>query len=519
MKRFHAVPLALLLLGVFAPCAAANIPAPVVKTNTVRFTAPSPGNGTLTTTVTYTDTDATAVASTGYTIRLPSGFLFRLRSCVAYHLNAEAPVSNCAERTVDTRSNTTTVSAYAPRITLAGQLRPTTQPWGYFTPYTEVLYLSGSSWRLRAHSWPSTGLQGAGIAVAPQGQDSGTLPPNSTVTFAGAFTGAINTGQPDSTCTAIPIPSNGSALPVGVTTDHPAFPGSPAYYEVGLPRGNYEGQPPRGVMLVIHGGAWSATAVGAVESMRADANRWRGRGWETVNLTYRPCGQSAVDVLWFYDQARLWFPPGTRICALGTSAGAQLALLIGAYRADLYCAISQAGPTDLRIIQGEGAWDAASGTYTQTLGGRSVHNAAAAAFGEENLLRYSPAALVSPTLTNTRVMQAFSADDAFVPYQQAADLADAMHTANPNAYVENIQLAAGTIPFGHGFVTRAALDNFYARERLLASPVVAPAGVPSTPPVSAPADVPSTAPVSAPADVPSTPPVSAPAGAPSTPDG
>jgi hypothetical protein len=132
--------------------------------------------------------------------------------------------------------------------------------------------------------------------------------------------------------------------------------------------------------------------------------------------------------------------------------------------------ISQAGPTDLSVVQDEGAYDPATGTYSQTLGGRVVHNAAAAAFGEENLPLYSPAAQASPTLQSTRVLQGFSADDGFVPYQQATDLADAMHTANPAAYVEDIQLEAGTIPFGHGGVTRAALNDFYARERRLAAP-------------------------------------------------
>jgi len=471
-KRSHAATLALLVLGLSAPCAAANVPAPIVKTNPIRFTpANSEPNGTLTTTVTYTDADATATASTAYTIRLQPGLFFRLRTCVAYHLNGQAPVSRCAERTVDTTSNTTTVDAYAPRITLAAQPRPTTQPWGYFTAYTEVHSRSGASWQLRANSWPIRGLLGAGIAVAPQDQDSGILPPNSTVLLDGAFDGAIDTGQPDSICTGVPMPSDGLPLPAGVSTSDPAFAASPAYYEVGLPRGHYLGQPPRGVMLVIHGGTWISTAAGAVESMRADADRWRSRGWETVNLTYRPCGQSLTDVLWFYDRARAAFAPGTKICALGTSAGGHLALLIGASRPDLYCAISQAGPTDLRVIQDEPAYDAASGTFSQTRGGRLVHNAAAAAFGEENLPAYSPAAQVLPTLRSTRVLQGFSADDAFVPYQQANDLADAMHAVDPAAYVESIQLAAGTVPFGHGGVTRDALTDYYARERLLAEPV------------------------------------------------
>jgi acetyl esterase/lipase len=461
----------MLALAVFTPGAAANIPASIIKTNTVRSTAQgNPPNGTLISTVTYTDSAATAAASTGNTIGLDRGFYFRLRTCVAYHVNARTPVSSCAERNVDTRSNVVRVYTYAPPVTLPGQPRPTTQPWGYFTAYTEVLYLSGSSWLLHAHSWPATGLQGAGIAVAAQGQNSGTLPPNSTVTLDGAFSGAVNSGQADSICTATPTVSDGSALPAGVSASHAAFSGAPAYYEVGLPTGAYVGQAPRGVMLVIHGGAWMKTGVGAVQSMRPDADRWRARGWETVNLTYRACGQTATDVLWFYDKARTAFG-AAKICALGTSAGGNLALLIGAYRPDLYCAVSQAGPTDLRTIQDEFAYDAASGLHNQTLGGRWVHNLGGAAFGEENLFWFSPAALAYGSLKNTRVLQGFSADDPLVPYQQTADLTNAMRAANPVAYVDNIQLAAGTIPFAHGRVTQVALNDFYARETQLVAPV------------------------------------------------
>jgi len=419
--RLHDAALALLALTVFAPSVAANIPAPVTKTNPVRDQAQGQmANGRLTTKVTYTDTHATAAAYTRNTIGLDRGFEFRLRTCVAYHLNAETPVSSCAERNVDTRSNTATVYTHAPRVTLPGQPRPTTQPWGYFTAYTEVMYLDGGLWPVHAHSWPDDGLQGAGIAVAPQEQETGMLPPNSTVTLDGTFDSAVNSGQPDSICTVIPLASDGSALPAGVSVSHPAFRGAPEYYEVGPPTGAYAGQPPRGVMLVIHGGGWALSGLGAIEWRRPDADRWRARGWQTVNLNYRMCGQSAADVLWFYDQARAWFPPGTKICALGESAGGHLALLIGAYRPDLYCAVSLAGPTDLRTIQGEVAYNAASGLHDQTRGGRWVHNLAAAAFGEENLPEYSPAAHASATLRNTRVLQGFSAEDPYVPYQQAA---------------------------------------------------------------------------------------------------
>jgi acetyl esterase/lipase len=470
-----ALTLGFLGLAILTSCAAANVPPPVTKTNPVRV--PSLGNaadGSLTTTVTYTDAAASATSASGETIGLNDGFVFRLRTCVVYHLSGTPPLSKCSQRTVDTRPNTATVFTHAPTVTLAAQPRPTTEPWGYFTAYAEVLYQSGSSWPVIAHSWPSSGLGGAGIAVAPQEQTAGVLPPNSTVSLDGPFNSAINSGQPDSICTPDVVPYTGGALPPGVTSNHPAFAGAPAYSEVGLPTGAHDGEAPRGIMLIIHGGGWTATGAGAVQSERPDADRWRARGWETVNLTYRPCGLSLTDVLWFYDKARIRFGPAAAIAALGTSAGGHLALLLAANRPGVYGVVSQAGPTDLTTIQSEPVFNAATGLFDTTLGSRWVHNLGAAAFGEENLAAFSPAAQATSTLNATRVLQAFSADDAIVPFQQATDLADAMHLANLAAYVDNLQLAAGTLPFAHGRVTEAALQTFHARERQLVAPITAP---------------------------------------------
>jgi acetyl esterase/lipase len=452
---------------------AANVPGPVAKTLPIRV--PALGNapdGSLTTTVKYTDTTATARSSSGNTVRLSKGYVFRLRTCVAYHRYGTAPVTRYAERTVDTRS-TDAVVTHVPTVTLSAQPRPTSQPWGYFKAYAEVLYQSGSSWPLIAHSWPDDGLRGAGVAVAAQGQSAGVLPPNSPVLIDGAFTSAINSGWPDSFCTATTLPYSGG-LPSGVTSDHPAFAGAPAYSEVGLPTGSHAGKAPRGVMLLIHGGSWSVTGAGVVKLMRPEADRWRARGWETVNLTYRSGGRSLGDVLWFYDKARAWFGPDAVIGAFGISAGGHLSLLLAASRAGVYSVVSEAGPTDLTTIQGQGAYNPATGLYDFTLGSRWVHNLGAAAFGEENVAVYSPGRRARSTLNRTRVLQAFAADDSIVPYRQAADLGGALRRANPAAYVDTIQLAKGTIPFGHGRVTQAAFDDFRRRERRLVAPITAP---------------------------------------------
>ena len=53
----------------------------------------------------------------------------------------------------------------------------------------------------------------------------------------------------------------------------------------------------------------------------------------------------------------------------------------------------------------------------------------------------------------------------------------------PDAYVDSVQLAAGSIPFGHGAITHAAYDDFRAREAKLVGAVTTPtvsAGPPLT---------------------------------------
>jgi acetyl esterase/lipase len=459
-------------LSLLTPAAQANVPVSVTQTNTVRV--PSLANtadGTLTTKLNYTDRTATATTSTGNTVWLGKGAYFKLTTCVAYHLQGHAPVSSCARRYVDTRTNTATVYTYAPAVTLTGQTRPSASPtWGYFSAYAEVAYQTGTSFTLLSHSWPDSGIQGAGLPVDAQGATSAALPATQPVPIDGPYTGQINSGQPDDICAAEPAASNGSPLPAGVHTSDPAFTGAPAYYEVGAPSGAFTGQAPRGTVLVIHGGGWSINGVGSVQASRGEADRWRARGYQTVNFTYRACGQSLADVAWFYDKTRAASGPTAKICATGVSAGGNLALLLAVNRPGVYCVVSEAGPTDLSTIQSQLAYDVYTGTLNQTNGGRWVHNLGVAAFGGENLTRFSPAALATGSLTTTRVLQGFSADDALIPWQQATELRDAMLAANPSAYNDADRLAKGTVPFGHGAVTQAALNDFYARELQLISP-------------------------------------------------
>jgi acetyl esterase/lipase len=115
--------------------------------------------------------------------------------------------------------------------------------------------------------------------------------------------GGVNTGTPGSTCASVNGGLPYSAPDTGVSTT--ALGAAPAYYEVGQPTGAFLGQPGKGLMITIHGGGWFAVGPGEVVGQRPMANTWRDRGWETLNITYRPCAQSLLDVLWFHDAARL----------------------------------------------------------------------------------------------------------------------------------------------------------------------------------------------------------------------
>lgn len=275
-----------------------------------------------------------------------------------------------------------------------------------------------------------------------------------------ASTSLINGGQPDGICAGSSLPGDGQRPPEGVSASHPAFDGAPAYYEVGMPSGDYAGQEPRGVMLVIHGGGWSFIGPGGVLAARPAADRWRARGWQTVNLSYRSCGRSVNDVRWFYDRARAYFGDQARMCASGFSAGGHLALLLAASRPGVHCVVSEGGPTDLGSVRGQTAAD-------QSVGPLLLYNLATSAFGEENLRSVSPVAQVSPNLSNTRVLLGLAAGDWLVPYQQATGLRQALLAANPNAYVDTVRLEGGSAPFTHGGVSQAALNDFFAREQRL----------------------------------------------------
>jgi acetyl esterase/lipase len=445
----------------FASTASANIPAPTSISLPIQV--PSLGNwadGTSRLVATYTDSQATATATTT-PIAFAVGQLLHVRVCIKAHRH-DPPASfetKCADNVVDTTSKTFTFSVAGPSVkaTLA---RPSASGTAYFSYEVSITQRQpDGSFKEIASSWPSTGLRGASIPVPSQGASSAPAPQSEGVMLSNKKSGGLNSAQPDSFCAAnqsdsVDAPGEGVS-----TTGLPAD--APAYYEIGEPTGAYAGQPPKGVMLIVHGGGWSMVGAGYVGGERKDADRWRARGWRTLNIDYRACNASLADVQWFYDQARLLWGTGMPYCALGASAGGHLALLLAASRPNVSCVVDEAGPTDATTVKTEST--SAGGTD----GPRGLYNQLTAALGPEFLRWWSPALFK----INARVLFAVSANDPYIPYAQGTELRTNMLGANPNAYVDTLQLAGGSTTWVHAGISADALTTFEAHEEQLVAPL------------------------------------------------
>ena len=106
---------------------------------------------------------------------------------------------------------------------------------------------------------------------------------------------------------------------------------------------------PKGFVVLIHGGGWIFTGPALLAPEAPTVASLASLGWGVYDVDYRPGWFSVVDVVAAYDHLRRLHPRAP-ICALGQSAGGQLAMLLAASRPRLRCVISEAGITDLREI-------------------------------------------------------------------------------------------------------------------------------------------------------------------------
>jgi pimeloyl-ACP methyl ester carboxylesterase len=404
-------------------------------------------------------------------VSLPSGGEFRLVSCAQTHVLGGAPAADCAQRDVDARDWVDVGVVAAPVVTRR-IAAPSPSQVGWAVGMVEVLRRSSTgAWQRSASSWAPGGLasvalplSGSGLPrpLAPQGAVLGSSPD-----------GGVNTGARDSICSSVELAS-AEPLPDGVTSGALGAPG-PAYSETGTPLGGDGVQ--RGVVLLLHPGGWMPTGSWAAAFMRPDADRWRARGWRTVNASYRGCGVSIDDVVAFVDHIRARIPDDQPLCIVGISAGAQLALIAAARRpAVVDCVVSHSGPTDLQALATEQAYDPATGGRS-TNGPIYVHNLAVAAFGAENLMKMSPAR--QPIAA--RMLVAVGEQDSALAPSQATAFASAQLALNATARVEVLLLPAGPVAWGHGSVAATAIDAFHAAETALSEAAIADRQAPAEP--------------------------------------
>lgn len=211
-------------------------------------------------------------------------------------------------------------------------------------------------------------------------------------------------------------------------------------YEV---KGPSNGQPSKGTIIAIHGGAWVWTGAQYLRAEDADVERWRARGWSTVNIDYRGGMDSIPDVIDFYDAVRASRSPNKPVGTIGSSAGGHLALMIAAKRHPDFT-ISQGGPTDLNTLPPD-----------------FRANVAFLVGGEANLLRYSPVSYADSI--SGQVLVAGAKADPVVPIGQARE----MKRARPDDTTK-LELDAGDTPFIHANVDAADYQQFLGEERAMA---------------------------------------------------
>lgn len=279
-----------------------------------------------------------------------------------------------------------------------------------------------------------------------------------------------NSGLPGSTCEAAKLPVPYTAPGPGIATSGFGS-DAPGYYEIGRPTGAFEGAKPKGIMLVIHGGAWYMVGKEAVVTARPSADRWRAQGWLTVSIDYRACAQSIKDVVWFMKKIRAARPDAV-VCAMGMSAGGHLALLLASVRNDVACVVALAGPSDLNALIDQTAYNPTLQTR-DSYGPTLLYYTAAAAFGADpNRLRFfSPTSYVGTM--RARVLLVMGEHDVVVPLEQNHDYAAALRAAQPDAYVDSAVLGFGAIPFVHTGISLAARDELLVHEQALVAPLVA----------------------------------------------
>jgi acetyl esterase/lipase len=187
-------------------------------------------------------------------------------------------------------------------------------------------------------------------------------------------------------------------------------------------------QPPKAIVMLIHGGSWKGIDPAAFNATLAIATIFQNLGFETATVEYRQGAQGVSDVQRLYRHVRQRVGAHTPVCAVGTSAGGHLALMLAVRDPDLACVIDLAGPTNLPALRTDP-------------GGATGYQIALGAFGSGPLTELSPA--LHARSIKAKLMLVYAANDPLVPVAQGHEMA----RADPRAKL--IVLPPGNAPFVH----------------------------------------------------------------------
>ena len=203
----------------------------------------------------------------------------------------------------------------------------------------------------------------------------------------------------------------------------------------GAPSGTFAGEKPRAALILIHGGGWSGIDREQFRATLAQGPLYESLGFGTLTVDYRSGAAGMTDLERFYDETRKRVGPDVPICAIGSSAGGHMALMLAVREPDLACAVDLAGPTDLAALADQP-------------GGEETLEIATNEFGEENLERFSPVLHASDI--RARLFVAGAANDPLLPTAQIEEIAKAV----PGA--ETVVLPAGDLMWVHSPVDPTA---------------------------------------------------------------
>jgi acetyl esterase/lipase len=171
--------------------------------------------------------------------------------------------------------------------------------------------------------------------------------------------------------------------------------------------GEPEHGPPKGVVILLHGGGWRSSRAGFEQEMPF-AKTLQARGYATVVIGYSSGIRGFREIEDTYAQVQRRYA-GLPICAHGISAGGHLALMLATREPDLDCVVDLVGPADLTTLADQG--------------GAEVQQLAVNAFGKDGLARWSPIAYTRRI--KAKVLMVMAQTDPVVPAEQGPEFAKA----------------------------------------------------------------------------------------------